>query len=195
MAYKIWSIIKEVLFVLLILVILSALVIACLSFIPKNNTPFDVTLNAIKIAEPGVPVDTVPITIEGNYKQFFQIGRSYKADQIVLNIASFDGFTDFVPLNNESSLSDVGRVTSPDYAYTLYYATKDDKPYYVTFAFTEDYHYWLINISSWDAFKREATTYAYYACSTNASDSLEEIQSHFSVKDFSAAWNQPEESR
>lgn len=189
MAYKIWSITKEVLFVLLVLIILFSLVLTGLSYIPKSSTPFSVTLNAIKITDPGLPVDTLPITIEGNYKEFFQIGRSYKADQVVLNISSFDGFTDFESQGKESSPNAVGKIDSPEYGYILYYATKDGKPYYATINFSKDFQYWLINISSYDALQRKSTTYAYYACSTNPNDSLEEIQSHFSIKDFSKAWD------
>lgn len=188
MAQKIWNVAKEVLFILLVLFVLFSVVIAVLFFVPKSSTPFSVTMNAIKIAEPGEPVGTVPITIEGTYIERFFTESYYSSDQIELNITAFDGFADFEPSGTSDTLGTVSDISALRYQVTHYYAYKDGRPYSVTVLFAEDFKYWSMTVSQWDAFSRESQTIAYYLGSINENATLEEINKVFGSIGYTKVW-------
>ena len=194
MTLKTWNTVKDVLLIVFAVLILFLIITAILSHTPKSSTPFHVTLNAVKITDPGEPVDTVPVTIEGSYKQYFFSEQSCHPDQIEVNISALDGFTDFVPVGTDNGLGEVFDVSPHGYQRTHYYAYKDGRPYSISICFSKDFNYWSISVSQWDAFYKESQMMAYYVGSTNENATLEDINNVFTPIDYKKAWSNDTET-
>jgi hypothetical protein len=188
MAQKIWTIIKDVLFILIVVSVLLFALLVAFWHIPKDTVPFSVTINAIRITEPGEPSGTIPITIEGNYIERFFSDSRRQYDELELTISPLDGLTDFVPSGIDTDRGKVICDSHNENRRTHYYAYKDGRPYSVNISFSKDFCNWLISVSKWDTFEGGSQVIAYYMGSTDENATLEDLCEVFAPFDYKLVW-------
>ena len=201
MYLKVRKVVKEAVFILVLLLVLLFLVNILLHFIPKSRTPIDITLSGDKIGTRGdpfspflsfIPVtesiefdvkDIEPVTIKGYYTEYF-----FREPELNISISSIDGFSNFEPRKTDSGIGIV--FDDENHLRTTYVAEQDSRLFTVNISFTEDFNNWLFTVQGWNAFEGESDMVRYYGASTNENTSAEYYEEVFAPLDFSKAFSE-----
>lgn len=179
------NICKDVVLILCTILVLYFIISAIIPVIPElaiAGNPIDISFTATKITPEGAIAETMPITIKGELLTYSSSQR------LKVDISSFDGFTDFVPQGKNGDK--VKEVELRDCRMVTYYATKENRTYYVVLYFNETMDYWMLIVNGWDLFAEnkdglgESYHYAYYAGSTDESATVEDICKYFNMEDI-----------
>ncbi len=148
----------------------------CLYNISKN-TPIKVSMEAVKLDEYGNQVGTVPIAINGYLKEYL-----FRSDALDVNIAPFDGLTDFEPVEqlNDHVFGAIHNWQWSDWRSTFYTANGVGYFYHVDMYFDQDFERWLFSPRGYLYTSMESKKEKYYyIASANEEDSLEDLKEYF----------------
>ena len=166
-------IVKALVLILLIIAANLFIIYAFIREIPIQQTPINVSFNAVKLDDIGNEIKTVPITISGSLnKHLFQ-------DEHILdvNISDFDGYTNF----QKHTLNDISGGAldfTNEIFYSIYFASGSDGLEYFSIYFNEDFSRWAFVVTQ---YTEENPFYisARYVASTDSNDTVMDLKEFF----------------